>query len=61
MVYVSSKPSNIQLGNNFVDFSTEHKKNESLYLGTLINYIINCIKIEKVTSAAKFHGIVLGA
>ena len=56
MVYVSSKPSNIQL-----DFSTENKKNESLYFGTLINYMINCIKKEKVTSAAKFHGMVLGA
>ena len=49
------------VGYNSVDVSTVHKKNESLYFEILIDYIINCIQKEKVTSAAKFHGIILGA
>lgn len=61
MLYVSNKSSNSQVGYNSVDVSTVHKKNESLYFETLIDYMINCIQKEKVTSAAKFHGIILGA
>ena len=61
MLYVSKKSSNSQVGYNSVDVSTVHKKNESLYFETLIDYMINCIQKEKVTSAAKFHGIILGA
>lgn len=60
MLYVSNKSSNSQVGYNSVDVSTVHKKNESLYFETLIDYMINCIQKEKVTSAAKFHGIILG-
>ena len=61
MLYVSKNSSNSQVGYNSVDVSTVHKKNESLYFETLIDYMINCIQKEKVTSAAKFHGIILGA
>lgn len=60
MLYVSNKSSNSQVGYNSVDVSTVHKKNESLYFENLIDYMINCIQKEKVTSAAKFHGIILG-
>lgn len=60
MLYVSNKSSNSQVGYNSVDVSTVHKKNESLYFETLIDYMINCIQKEKVTSAAKFHDIILG-
>ena len=49
------------VGYNSVDVSTVHKKNESLYFEILIDYIINCIQKEKVTSAAKSHDIILGA
>ena len=61
MLYVSNKSSNSQVSYNSVDVSAVHKKNESLYFETLIDYMINCIQKEKVTSAAKFHGIILGA
>lgn len=60
MLYVSNKSSNSQVGYNSVDVSTVHKKNESLYFEALIDYMINSIQKEKVTSAAKFHGIILG-
>ena len=61
MLYVSKKSSNSEVGYNSVDVSTVHKKNESLYFETLIDYMINCIQKEKMTFAAKFHGIILGA
>ena len=61
MLYVSKKSSNSEVGYNSVDVSTVHKKNESSYFETLIDYMINCIQKEKMTFAAKFHGIILGA
>ena len=61
MLYVSNKSSNSEVGYNSVDVSTVNKKNESLYFETLIDYMINCIQKEKMTFAAKFHGIILGA